>query len=183
MNPSGFGTVRTAQIQRPRGCVPIRHRTERLELILQTPAEAMAWLESLPPADRAEVSQEWIERARYTSPGDYWALSFQVVQQSDGAVVGGCAFKGPPDAESAVEMAYGIDEAYRCKGFATEVARGLLAIATASGLARTVRAHTRSQHDASSRVLTKCGLQYIGDAIDPDDGLVRRWEINISSIP
>jgi hypothetical protein len=26
-------------------------------------------------------------------------------------------------------------------------------------------------------VLTKCGFTLIGDVIDPEDGLVRRWEL------
>ena len=29
---------------------------------------------------------------------------------------------------------------------------------------------------ASTRVLTKCGFSRIGEVIDPDDGLVWRWE-------
>jgi len=43
---------------------------------------------------------------------------------------------------------------------------------------RTVRAHPLPQPNASTRVLTKCGFQRIGEVIDPEDGLVWRWERN-----
>ena len=39
-----------------------------------------------------------------------------------------------------------------------------------------VRAHTLPQPSASTRVLTKCGFRHIGAVIDPEDGLVWRWE-------
>jgi hypothetical protein len=50
--------------------------TACLELVLQTPEEVLAWVASLPPADRAEVSAEWIARVRSTPAGDPWALSY-----------------------------------------------------------------------------------------------------------
>jgi hypothetical protein len=37
-----------------------------------------------------------------------------------------------------------------------------------------VRAHTK--YPNSERVLTKCGFERIGEVIDPEDGLVCRWE-------
>ncbi len=40
--------------------------TACLELVLQTPEEVLALVESLPPADRAEVSPEWLARVRST---------------------------------------------------------------------------------------------------------------------
>ena len=38
------------------------------------------------------------------------------------------------------------------------------------------RAHTLPTPNASTRVLAKCCFQYIGEVIDPEDGLVWRWE-------
>jgi len=46
------------------------------------------------------------------------------------------------------------------------------------GQVRVVRAHTLPEANASTRVLTKCGFQRIGEVIDPEDGLVWRWERN-----
>ncbi|MFO0906797.1 MAG: GNAT family N-acetyltransferase [Isosphaeraceae bacterium] len=150
--------------------------TERLDLVLKTPEEALAWVEALPPEDRAEVSPEWIARVRRTPPGDPWALGFTVVDRGSKATVGGCAFKGPPDSDGMVEVAYGIDEAYRCQGFATEASAGLTEFALSHDQVRVVRAHTKADNGPSVRVLSKCGFEKLGEVIDPEDGPVIRWE-------
>jgi RimJ/RimL family protein N-acetyltransferase len=150
--------------------------TARLDLVLQTPEEVLAWAASLPPADRAEVSPDWVARVRATAPGDPWALSFTAVERASGSVVGSCAFKGPPDAAGVVEVAYGTDPAHRGRGFATEAAGALTGFAFASGRVRLVRAHTKPDNAASARVLAKCGFRRVGEVSDPEDGLVCRWE-------
>jgi [ribosomal protein S5]-alanine N-acetyltransferase len=150
--------------------------TARLELVLQTSEDVLAWVESLPPADRAEVSPVWIARVRSTPAGDPWALSFNVVERTSRSVIGTCAFKGPPDAGGVVEVAYGIDPPHRGRGFATESAAGLTEFAFASGRVRLVRAHTKPDGRASARVLSKCGFDLVGEVTDPEDGLVSRWE-------
>ena len=150
--------------------------TERLDLVLQTPDEVIASIEAMPPADRAEVSPEWLARVRATPPGDPWALGFRAVERGGGAVAGSCGFKGPPDPDGVVELAYGIDPDHRGRGYATEAAAALAAFAFADGAVRRVRAHTKADNGASARVLTKCGFARIGDVIDPEDGPVCRWE-------
>ena len=85
-------------------------------------------------------------------------------------------FKGPPDAEGVVEIAYGIVEGYQGRGYATEIARALMSYAAGSGRANTIRAHTLPETNASTRVLEKCGFQCMGEVIDPEDGSVWRWE-------
>jgi RimJ/RimL family protein N-acetyltransferase len=148
-----------------------------LDLVLQSPEELLARIEALPPADRAEVSPDWLARVRVTSAGDPWALGFTVVARASGAAVGSCGFKGPPDADGVVEVAYGIDQDYRGRGYATEAAAALAAFAFASGRVRLVRAHTKPDNEASSRVLRKCGFKQVGEVTDPEDGLVCRWEL------
>jgi RimJ/RimL family protein N-acetyltransferase len=91
-------------------------------------------------------------------------------------VVGGCGFKGPPDPEGVVEIAYGVAPDHQNKGFATEAAGALVDFAFRSGQVRTVRAHTFEQTNASTRVLSKCGFRPVGPVIDPEDGMVWRWE-------
>ena len=144
--------------------------------MLQTPEEVLAWVESLPPADRAEVSPDWVARVRSAAAGDPWALSFSVVERASRSAVGGCAFKGPPDADGVVEVAYGIDLAHRGRGFATEATAALAAFALASGRVRLIRAHSKPDNSASARVLEKCSFHRVGEVIDPEDGLVSRWE-------
>lgn len=150
--------------------------TDRLDLRLQSPDEVLASIEAMPPEDRAEVSPDWLARVRTTLAGDPWALSYSVIERNGGASVGGCAFKGPPDVDGMVEIAYGIDPEHRGRGYATEVARALTEFAFADQRVRVVRAHTRLDNETSARVLAKCGFVRIGEVVDPEDGLVLRWE-------
>ena len=62
------------------------------------------------------------------------------------------------------------------EGYATEAAEALVIFAFSSDQVRVVRAHTLPEANASTRVLTKCGFRFIGEVIDPEDGLVWRWE-------
>lgn len=150
--------------------------TARLDLVLQTPDEVQAWVESLPPDVRAEVSADWVERVRTARAGDPWTLAFTIIERAGGSAVGSCAFKGPPDAGGVVEIAYGIDAPHRGRGFATEAAGALAAFAFGDGRVRAVRAHTKADTGASARVLARCGFRRVGEVIDPEDGLVCRWE-------
>lgn len=150
--------------------------TVNLDLVLQTPDEALAQIEALPPADRAGVSPDWLSRVRSAKAGNPWVFGFTVVERASGATVGSCGFKGPPDADGCVEVAYGTDPARRGRGYATEVAGALAAFALANGRARLVCAHTQPDNPASARVLEKCGFRRVGQGTDPVDGLVWRWE-------
>ena len=52
----------------------------------------------------------------------------------------------------------------------------LVDFAFESGAVRIVRAHTLEPSGASARVLDRCGFQSTGSVIDPEDGVVWRWE-------
>ena len=56
------------------------------------------------------------------------------------------------------------------------VARALVAFAFGSGRVRVVRAHTYEPANNSARVLLKCGFLARGEVVEPEDGLVWRWE-------
>jgi RimJ/RimL family protein N-acetyltransferase len=151
--------------------------TERLRLILESPEQVLARIDALSPAERAEVSPDWLARARAATKADPWLHGFSVTDRVTGAVVGACGFKGPPDADGVVEFAYGVDPAHQRRGYATEAARALIAFAFGGGLVRVVRAHTKSGNLASERILMKCGFERIDEVNDPEDGLVWRWDL------
>lgn len=153
-------------------------QTESLRLNLQTTEAVLAYIESLSPADQAEVSPDWLARVRASTTADPWTHGFSMVEQTSGTVIGSCAYKGPPDTEGVVEIAYGVDPQYQGRGYATEAARALVDFAFRSRQVYLVRAHTRPEHNASTRVLTKCGFKRIGEVVDPEDGLVWRWELS-----
>src|SRR4051794_25807369 len=151
--------------------------TEHLTLVLKTPEETLASLDALSDADRAQVSPAWLARVRAAPTSDPWVHGFSIVHRSSGAVVGNCGYKAPPGPDAVVEIAYGVDPDHRGRGYATEAARALSDFAFASGSVRRVCAHTMPENNASSRVLTKCGFTLLGEVIDPEDGLVWRWEL------
>ena len=131
-------------------------------------------VDAMTPENRAEVSEEWLAALHASDPVDPWRHGFSMVLQSTGHTVGQCGFKGPP-ADGIVEIAYGVDPEHQNKGYATESAEALTNFAFAQNV-RTVRAHTLPAANASTRVLTKCGFRHVGEVIDPEDGLVWRWE-------
>ena len=151
--------------------------TENLKLLLQTSEQVLASINAMAPADRAEVSPDWLARVKSSTSADPWTHGFAVAQRENGTVVGMCAYKGPPGPDGAVEIAYGINSEYQGRGYAKEVARALVAYAFASGGVRLVTAHTRPEENASTHVLTKCGFEWIDEVMDPEDGLVWRWEL------
>src|SRR4028118_601301 len=152
-------------------------QTKNLTLTLQSTEEVLAYIDSLSPADQAEVSPDWLARVRSSTAADPWTHGFSMVEQVRGAVVGSCAYKGPPDQDGAVEIAYGVDAEYQGRGYATEAARALVDFAFQSRQVHLVRAHTRPENGASTKVLAKCGFERVGEVIDPEDGLVWRWEV------
>ncbi len=151
-------------------------QTDRLTLVLQSVAEVREQIEGLSDDMRAEVSPLWLERALVATEADPWLHGFKAMLREDGTIIGGAAFKGPPSEDGFVEIAYGIAPDHQGRGFATEAARALIEFARQAAGVRVVRAHTRHENMASSRVLAKCGFRLVGDVIDPEDGLVQRWE-------
>ena len=150
--------------------------TTNLSLALQSPAQVRAMIDALPPSERREVSAEWLARVSASATPDPWLHGFAVMHRASETAVGNGAFKGPPDTDGVVEIEYAIAAEHRGKGYATEVARALTEFAFSTGQVRIVRAHTRPESSPSTSVLTKCGFRKLGEVIDPEDGLVWRWE-------
>jgi len=166
--------------------------TDHLQLVPHTPEQLLALMEQperyeqlvgFPAAAglreffvSGEVSQEFLASLRVLTGADPWRLGFAVVHPETREVIGSGGFKGPPDSDGMVEIAYGIAPAYQRRGYATEVARALIAYALSQGGVQLLRAHTWPEANASTKVLTKCGFEFLGEVVDPDDGTVWRWE-------
>ena len=172
---------------------PLREITQRISLLPQTPEHFRVLLEGTDAYQRRfgmsvaegvsdflagpEVSAEFLERLNGPATADPWKDGFAVVHVADRAVIGLCSFTGPPGADETVEIAYGIAPEYQNRGHATEAAQELIAYALASGLVRTIRAHTLPEPNGSTRVLVKCGFTLFGKITHPDDGVVWRWDM------
>jgi [ribosomal protein S5]-alanine N-acetyltransferase len=151
--------------------------TENLTLVLQSSEELLAWVDSLDAATRAEISPDWLARIRSSTAPDPWTHGFSIIHRASCATIGSCAYKGPPDADVTIEIAYGVDREHQGRGYATEAAQALVDYALSSGQVRVVRAHTLPNNKASMRVLGKLGFTCVGEVMDPEDGLVVRWEL------
>jgi ribosomal-protein-alanine N-acetyltransferase len=149
--------------------------TKRLWLVPRTPEVALAQIEQMPPEQRAEVSPVWLTRVQ-SGDADVWTLGFSMVNRATGCTIGSCGFKDAPDAEGLVEIAYGVAAEHQNQGYATEAAQALVDFAFGSGRVRVVRAHTFESANNSARVLLKCGFLARGQVVEPEDGLVWRWE-------
>lgn len=127
-------------------------------------------------AASGEISPDYLAQLQAATEADPWKHGFAVVHRVDNLMIGMCGYKGPPGADGVVEIAYGIVPGYQGRGYATEAAQALIAYAFGSGRVRTVRAHTFAAVNASAHVLEKCGFKCLGKVIDPEDGVVWRWE-------
>ncbi|MDP9336447.1 MAG: GNAT family N-acetyltransferase [Actinomycetota bacterium] len=92
----------------------------------------------------------------------------------DGALVGNGGWKGAP-AHGTAELGYAVAPERRRRGIATAAVRELVARARVAGV-RLVVAHTLPEPSASTTVLHRCGFMRVGELVDPDDGVVWRWE-------
>lgn len=131
------------------------------------------WLEDL--SDLGESAGRCGETA--------WWRPFLIRLGDEDRVIGVCLHKGPPDENGMVEIAYSIAPTYRCQGYGREAVATLSAATLADPEVRVIRAHTRPERNASSRVLAHCGFIHMANIEDPNEGLVWRWELGDSSLP
>jgi [ribosomal protein S5]-alanine N-acetyltransferase len=96
-------------------------------------------------------------------------------------LVGWGGFKGPPR-DGAVELGYEIAESRRGRGLATAATRAMVAEAFADERVTAVIAHTLPEHNASNRVLEKCGFEYEAEAREGGE-LVWRYSLVKGSNP
>jgi [ribosomal protein S5]-alanine N-acetyltransferase len=107
---------------------------------------------------------------------DVWRFGFAAILEETNEWIGCAGYKGAPDANGVVEIAYGVAPDHEGRGLATEIAQGLVDYALQQAGVRVARAHTLPKRNASCSVLEKCGFRLIGPVKDPEDGLVWRWE-------
>jgi [ribosomal protein S5]-alanine N-acetyltransferase len=102
-------------------------------------------------------------------------IGYLAIDNSSKIIVGTCAFKGGPNQEKTVEIAYFTFPDHEGKGYATAMAYSLIQIALSHPDVPHIIAHTLPHPNASTKVLQKVGMKFVGDVIDPEDGPVWRW--------
>lgn len=130
--------------------------------------------EIVPPldAETAELLADGLDQMR-TAPRPWPWGNF--IAWRDGVAVGCCAFKNVPGAGDPPEIGYMTFPRVENSGVATAMAGALVTLAIAAGEPLVI-AHTLPVANASGRVLQRNGFGFAGDAIDPEEGPVWRWE-------
>ena len=94
----------------------------------------------------------------------------------NGACVGTCGFKSPPQ-NNRVEIAYFTFPEYESRGVATRMAAELIRIALDELPDVTVAAQTLPEENASTSILKKLRFRLVGTVEHPEDGLVWEWQL------
>lgn len=166
-------------------------QTHRIKLINCTPTILQKALEG----DRAlaeyldvTVPDIWTEFGRVmfdyvlkeiaNKPEDAIWWMYLPIYLPDNVLVGTCGYKGPPNAKGVVEIGYEVAEDYRGNHLASEMAQLLVANALSHPEVTVIRAHTLNEHNASTKVLEKCGFTFVREVIDPTDGPLWQWQID-----
>jgi RimJ/RimL family protein N-acetyltransferase len=92
-------------------------------------------------------------------------------------LIGAGGFKGLPTRYGVVEIGYEIRPDYRNQGYATEFAQGLIDFAFQNEAVKVVQAHTLAEPNASTRVLKKCGMHFVQEMYDADEGTIWQWRV------
>lgn len=64
----------------------------------------------------------WLARLNTATEADPWTWGFAMLHIASGLVIGGAGFKGPPEADGVVELAYGVVPTHQGHGHASEAA-------------------------------------------------------------
>ena len=150
-----------------------------LEEALASDAEYMEALAQDNWARVADVVHRRVGRTLAVVPVSVDELNwggYFVVDEGTRELVGSCAFKAPPTEEGTVEIAYFTYPGFEGRGYATAMAKKLIELASGSAAIRRVIAHTLPETNASTRVLEKVGMSFVGEVTDPEDGRVWRWQ-------
>jgi len=91
---------------------------------------------------------------------DYlWFTSWEITLKIENRIIGGLCFKGCPDEKGRVEIGYGMQDEYRCKGYATEAVKELINWAFTQEKVLSIIAETEKDNLPSHRVLEKIGME------------------------
>jgi ribosomal-protein-alanine N-acetyltransferase len=103
-------------------------------------------------------------------------LCWFTVEKDQDIVIGSIGFKAMPDKNGIVEIGFGIDPAFRQKGYATEAVKALTGWALSQNDIQKVIAECELDNKPSVRVLEKAGMQRIG--VEKD---MIKWEIKLKT--
>ncbi len=126
--------------------------------------------EHWPGPDLVEALPFFVENMEKAPSEPAW--DWIAIHRLDNGVIGGIGFMGGPDEDGVVEVGYDIVPEYRNQGYATEMARGLIAWAFQEKGIKLVTAACLDNNIGSIKVLEKVGMH----RLEPDGNMLK-WEI------
>jgi RimJ/RimL family protein N-acetyltransferase len=151
---------------------PLRISTPRLELVAATPITARADAsdrprlaalleatipETWPPSTMLDVQEYFAAQLEQGAAVPGW-WNWYAVERASRTLIGAGGFNGQPNDEGFVTMGYSVVEGFEGRGYATELAGGLMDWAAETGRVKRAIATTFERHFASIRVLEKNGF-------------------------
>ncbi len=148
--------------------------TLELRFIAHDRMVAAVLADVVPPLDAESTAMlvDGLEQMRREARAFPWG---NFLAWRDGVAVGCCGFKNVPGPGDPPEIGYMTFPRAEGSGVATAMAGALVGLAAGAGEA-VVIAHTLPVANASGTALARNGFVRAGDAIDPDEGPVWRWE-------
>ena len=126
--------------------------------------------EHWPGPDLAEALPYFVENMEKAPSEPVW--DWIAIHRLDQGVIGGIGFMGGPDQDGVVEMGYDIVPEYRKRGYATEMARSLVAWTFQETGIKVVTASCLDDNIGSIKVLKNAGMHQL----EPDGNMLK-WEI------
>jgi RimJ/RimL family protein N-acetyltransferase len=176
-------------------------RSERLELVSISPefidallaerrgeAESEATLtlpEGWPDAHDLGFLNFRLRQMRERPEIQEWFVYAVVLPEGERPMIGHAGFHGPPGvnavkAADAVEIGYSVFEAYRRRGYATEVVRALINWASSEHGIQHFVASISPENDPSLALVSRLGFKHTGQHWDEEDGEELEFELQIS---
>ena len=160
------------------GAFSMTYRINRLELEPATNTEDVKRLDRVAKPDR-EFMEGVLKTTSIPERPHPWGT--YIARESDGTIVGACCFKRTPEGRE-VEIAYATLPSREGQGWGRNMVLSLVEMCRERGVVDRVVAHTLPTENASTSILRKCGFCIEGEMIDPEDGVVWRWILNIGPL-
>jgi len=151
-----------------------------LEMVLNDRDQLAARLGVTVPESYPESADAvpWFRGLMRDDPSLLGWLHFHAIHNEERVLIGDGGFKGKPNPAGLVEIGYSIVPEHRRRGFATEIASGLIEYAFSHPEVMAVTAQTGVSNLGSIKVLEHTGMNIIGEVEDPDEGPMLRWQLN-----
>ena len=111
------------------------------------------------PAEELKEVAPYFIKILSESPDMAGKLCWFIVEKEQNIIIGSIGFKAKPDENGTVEIGFGIDPAFRLKGYATEAVKGLTGWALSQNDIQKITAECEPDNKPSVRVLEKAGMQ------------------------